>query len=60
MANNVQVSEGLRDALLNSTGLNTVFDSGVLEIRDGTQPATANTAPTRTVAIADGAMPLLA
>lgn len=45
---NLQLSTALRNVMLDS-GLNDVFNSGVLEIRDGTQPADADTAPTGSV-----------
>jgi hypothetical protein len=44
----VRISTGTRNALLD-TGIDTAFDSGVLEIRSGAQPASANDAPAGTV-----------
>ena len=44
----VKISTGLRNAILDS-GLQAVFDSGILEIRSATRPADADTAPAGTV-----------
>jgi len=47
---NAKFSQGLRDNMLSgTTAIETAFDSGTLEIRDGTQPATANLAVTGTL-----------
>lgn len=47
---NAKFSQGMRDNMLSgTTAIETAFDSGVLEIRDGAQPANANTAPTGTL-----------
>lgn len=43
----VTLSTGLRNAIL-ATGFDPQFDSGVLEIRSGVRPASANTAPAGT------------
>ncbi len=44
---NSKFSQGLRDAMLNGTSsIETVFNSGALELRDGTQPISANDVPT--------------
>ncbi len=44
---NSKFSQGLRDNMLSGAlAIETAFDSGVLELRDGTQPASANDAPT--------------
>ena len=40
----VRFSSGLRDAMLNSTGLKGAFTNGVLEIYSGVQPASADDA----------------
>lgn len=44
------LSTAAANALLDA-GINTTFNSGVLEIRDGTRPADADTAPTGTVLV---------
>lgn len=46
---NAKFSEGMRDDMLNGTAIDTAFDSGVLELRTGTQPADANQAPVGTL-----------
>ena len=46
---NAKFSQGMRDDMLNGTAIETAFDSGVLEIRDGTQPTSANDAPVGTI-----------
>lgn len=47
---NAKFSQGMRDSMIDSTtNVADAFISGFLEIRDGTQPANANTAPTGTV-----------
>jgi len=47
---NTKFSEGARNNMLSgTTAIETAFDSGVLEFRDGTQPASANDAPVGTV-----------
>lgn len=46
----LSLSQTLANALLD-TGMNTIFDSGILEIRDGTRPANADTAATGTVLV---------
>lgn len=47
---NAKFSQGLRDSMLSGvTAIETAFDSGVLELRDGTQPASANDAPVGTL-----------
>ncbi len=44
---NVKFSEGMRNNMLSGTvAIETAFDAGVLELRDGAQPASANAAPT--------------
>lgn len=48
-------SDALANAILDA-GFNAQFDSGILEIRSGTRPANANTAPTGTV-LASVALP---
>src|SRR5215207_1386415 len=44
----IRLSTALRNVILDS-GFQAVFDSGILEIRDGTIPTNADTAPTGTV-----------
>lgn len=48
MASNVQVSTAMRSEYLDN-GIGTTFDGGVLEIRNGTQPANADQAPVGTI-----------
>jgi hypothetical protein len=50
----LRLSTGFRDAQANSqfnAGAGASFDSGVLEFRTGTQPASANDAPTGTLLV---------
>lgn len=49
MPSNIQISTALSHDMLGNVGIDTVFDGGVVEIRSGTQPADADTAPTGTV-----------
>jgi hypothetical protein len=53
---NLFVSTGLRNAMMDTTGFNAIFNSGTLEIRDGSQPANADQAPVGTV-LASVALP---
>lgn len=47
---NAKFSQGLRDNMLSGTSaIEDAFNSGVLEIRDGTQPTSANDAVTGTL-----------
>lgn len=45
----VRLSTGLRTALAGTTGFASVFANGVIEIRTGSQPASADDAPTGTL-----------
>ena len=45
----VRFSTGLRDALLDANPLKTVFQDGIIEIRTGSQPASADDAVTGTL-----------
>lgn len=43
------LSEGAADKMLDTVFLQVMFDSGEIEIRDGTRPSSANDVPTGTV-----------
>jgi len=43
---NLNVMTATRNELLSATAMNTLFDGGTLDLRDGTQPVNANTAAT--------------
>lgn len=46
---NAKFSQGMRDDMLNGTSVENAFNSGVLELRTGTQPTSANDAPVGTL-----------
>ena len=45
----VKLSTGLRNALLGQDGMSKIFTGGVIELRSGVQPVTADAAPTGTL-----------
>lgn len=45
----LQLSTGMRNAMMDGTPLQTIFNSGSLEIRNGTKPADPDDAPSGTV-----------
>ena len=45
----IKLSTGLRNALLGQDGLSKIFSGGVIELRSGPQPVSADAAPTGTL-----------
>lgn len=45
----IRISEGLKNAMLSSYGLQAMMNYGVIEVRSGVQPQTASKAPTGVV-----------